>query len=150
MISRELWPRALLKPLLGGPLRLPQWRTWLWGLRSDGAVAVLHEFRCVSTLPLWLRANSGLFWLAPAFFPKQCLHHGGSYVQSKFKGIGCGLQWRTRRGGRGLGFDAAAGISHEFRCVSTLPLQEASTPKSTNRYDFVRIITSIDLFWGDI
>ena len=63
---------CLLWPLLGGPLMLAATayavgRSTLPPLWFRNAPAVvLREFRCVSMLPLWFRANSGLFWPALA------------------------------------------------------------------------------------
>ena len=77
-------------PLLGGPL----------GLRAATAHAV---GRSLSTLPLWFRANSGLFW--PLLGGPLRLRAATAHVV-----------------GRGLRFDAPAAVSREFQCISTLPL----------------------------
>ena len=74
----------------------PQRRTRRWGTR---------EFPCVSTLPLWFRANSGLLW--------PLLASSGGPLR---------LRAATAHAvGRDLRFDAPAVVSREFPCVSTLP-----------------------------
>ena len=85
------WPlrlRAVTAHAVGGPsfrrsrcgfARIP--------LRFDAPAVVSCEFRCVSMLPLWFRANSGLSW------PLQASSGGATYS------IGCRPQRRTRWGG---------------------------------------------------
>ena len=99
-------------------------------LRFDAPAVVSREFRCVSMLPLWFRANSGLFWRVLA---SSGLFWGGR--------LGCRPQRRTRWGGAfvstvplwfransvafrrcrcgfariPLRFDAPAVVSREFR-----------------------------------
>ena len=74
-------------------------------LRFDAPAVVSREFRCISMFPLWFRANSGLSWPLQAF-------SGGPLR----------LPTATARAvRRGLGFDAPAVVSREFRCVSMLP-----------------------------
>ena len=63
--------RGLFRPLLGGPLRLPAAtaRAVRRGLGFDAPAVVSHEFRCVSTLPLWFRANAVVFQCSREFRP---------------------------------------------------------------------------------
>ena len=55
--------RGLFRPLQGGPLRLPTATARAVGrvLGLDAPAVVSREFRCVSMLPLWFRANSVAF-----------------------------------------------------------------------------------------
>ena len=105
-----------------GPLRLPAATAHAVGrgLRFDAPAVVSREFLCVSTLPLWFRANSGLFWLAPASFPHQCLHNG--VLTFRVKELVAG-----RNGARG------GGAGPWFR---------------RSRCGFARIRASSGLFWG--
>ena len=103
-------------------------------LRCDAHAVVSREFRCVSMLPLWFRTNSGLFWRVLA-------SPGGAAYR---------LRAATAHAvGRGLRFDAAAVVSREFRCVSTLPLwfRANSVAFRCSRCGFARIPASSGLLW---
>ena len=101
-------------------------------LRFDAPAVASREFCCISMLPLWFRANSGLSWPLQAF-------SGGPLR----------LPTATARAvGRGLGFDAPAVVSREFRCVSMLPLwfRANSVAFRCSRCGFARIPASRGLF----
>ena len=98
-------------------------------LRFDAPAVVSRKFRCISMLPLWFRANSGLSWP----------------LQASLR-----LPTATARAvRRGLGFDAPAVVSREFRCVSMLPLwfRANSVAFRCSHCGFARIPASRGLFW---
>ena len=80
VVSREFRPLLACSGLFAspGPLRLRAATAHAVGrgLRFDAPAVVSREFPCVSTLPLWFRANSGLFWPALA---SSGLSWGGSH-----------------------------------------------------------------------
>ena len=73
-----LAPCSLFWPLLRGPLRLRAVtaHTVGRGLRFDAPAVVSREFRCVSMLPLWFRANSVAF-RSREFLPLLASSEGG-------------------------------------------------------------------------
>ena len=89
-------------------------------LGFDAPVVISREFPCDPMLPLWFRANSVVF---------RCSPYGFGRIPAS-RGLFRPLLWgplrlltataRTVR--RDLGFDARAVVSHEFRCISMLPL----------------------------
>ena len=94
------------------------------GLGFDAPAVVSREFRCVSMLPLWFRANSAAFRCSRCGFARIPVSRG------LFRPLLVGplrLPTATSRTvGRVLGFDAPAVVSREFRprgaLVSTLPV----------------------------
>ena len=154
-----LWFRAnsgLSWPLLGGPLRLPTAtaRAVRRGLGFDAPAVVSHEVRCVSMLPLWCRANSVAFRCSPCGFARIPASRG---LFRPLLGGPLRLLTATARAavGRGLGFDAPAVVSREFRSVSMLPLwfRATSVAFRCSRCGFARIpalVASSGLFWGGL
>ena len=67
---------AVVWPVLGGPFRLPTAtaRAVGRGLGFDAPAVVSREFRCVSMLPLWFRANSVAFRCSRCGFARIPLH----------------------------------------------------------------------------
>ena len=104
VISREF--RPLLASSGGGHLDTGR------GLRFDAPAVVPREFRCVSMLPLWFRAHSGLRLRAAT----------------------------ARAVRRGLRFDAPAVVSRKFRCVSML--LALLTVWGLRRHSFLRAFSS--------
>ena len=124
--------RGLFRPLLGGPLRLltATARALGRGLGFDAPAVVSREFRCVLMLPLWFRVNSVAFRCSCCGFARIPASRG---IFARIP-ASCGLfrpllggplrllTATARAVGRGLGFDAPAVVSREFRCVLMLPL----------------------------
>ena len=139
------WP---LQASSGGGLRLPTAtaRAVRRVLGFDAPAVVSREFRCVSMLPLWFRANSVAF---------RCSRCGFARVPASsglFWGGHLGCRPQRRAVGRVLGFDAPAVVSREFRCVSMLPLwfrpsSVADAPPAVSR-EFRPLVASSGLFWG--
>ena len=115
-------------PLLGGPLRLRAATAHAVGrgLRFDAPAVVSREFRCVSTLPLWFRANSLPLWFHAnsGFFLPALASSGGAAYASRNSVRGGAVDapaavvsQRSRCGFARipLRFDAAAVVSREFR-----------------------------------
>ena len=106
----------------------------------DAPAVVSREFPCVSTLPLWFRANSGLLWPALASFAVAPAHAVGRDLRFDSR---CGFARIPLR------FDAPAVVSREFPCVSTLPLRirENSVAFRCSRCGFARFPASSGLLW---
>ena len=120
------------------------------GLRFDARAVVSRELRCVSTLPLWFRANSVAFRRSRCGFARIPASSG---LLWPLRILGGPLRLRAATAhavGRGLRFDAPAVVSREFRCVSTLPLwfRANSVAFRCSRCGFARIPASSGLFWG--
>ena len=109
-------------------------------LRFDAPAVVSREFRCVSMLPLWFRANSGLFWRVLA---SSGLFWGGR--------LGCRPQRRTRWGGAfvstvPLWFRANSVAFRRCRCgFARIPLR-FDAPAVVSR-EFRPLLACSGLFW---
>ena len=120
------------------------------GLRFDAAALVSREFRCVSTLPLWFRANSGRGHLGCG--PQRRTRWGGAFVSTLPLWF-CANSVAFRR----LLCSPRCGFAR-IRCVSTLPLLRAATAHAVRglRFDapavvsreFWRLLACSGLFWG--
>ena len=145
--SGVFWP---LLASCGGPLSNAAATAHAVGrcLRFNAPAVVSREFRCVSRLPLWFRANPLLFD-APAVLFSRVLASSGLFggAADLFWGgrLGCRPQGASRCGFARipLHFDAPAVVSREFRCVSTLLLRFHA-----NSGLFWRALASSGLFWG--
>ena len=114
-------------------------------LRFDAPAVDSREFRCVSTLPLWFRANSVAFRCSPCGFARIPASSGVLWplLASSVLGgrLGCGPQRHTRWGGAFV-----STVSREFRCISTLPLWFRVAFRRS-RCGFARIPASSGLLW---
>ena len=175
VVSRRLFC-GLFRLLLGEPLELRAAMAHAVGrgLRFDAPAVVSREFRCVSMLPLWCRADSGLVWPLQAASGRATLvvgrngARGGAGPYSvAFRRSRCGFARIPLLGGPlmlraatahavgwGLRFDATAVVSREFRCVSMLQLwfRANSVAFRCCRCGFARIPLRFDranscLFW---
>ena len=111
------------------------------GLGFDAPAVVSRDFRCVSMLPLWFRANSVAF---------RCSHCGFARIPASrglFRPLlGWPLRLPTataRAVGRGLGSDARAVVSREFRCVSMLPLWFRANSVASKGFDTPAVVLRV-------
>ena len=139
----------------------PSFRRFYYGfaripLRLDALAVVSHEFRCVSTLPLWFRANSVAFRRSRCGFARIPLFRrsrlGFARIPLRFDAravISREFRATAHAVGWGLRFDAPAVVSREFRCISMLPLwiHANSVAFRCSRCGFTRVPASSGVFW---
>ena len=134
---------GVFQPLLAGPLRLQA---------AAPVEVVSREFPCVSTLPLWFRTNSGLFWpLLGALVAGRNCCCGLARIPLHFEISTLPLWFRANSGLfsplLGGAMRAAHAVGRGLAFVSTLPLwfRANSVAFRRSRCGFTRIPLRFDV-----
>ena len=111
-------------------------------LRFDAPAVVSREFRCVSTLPLWFRANSVAFRCSRCGFARIPASSGVFWPLLQGGRLGCGPQRRTRWGGAFVSTLGANSIAfRRSRCgFARIPLR-FDAPALPLRFDAPAVVS---------